>query len=70
MHELSESLFEVNTDLIQRSKEDIFSSELMLACQEDSLLGRMSPPRLIEMSDLASVLLSPRFGVAQGAFSF
>ena len=29
----------------------------------------MSPPRLIEMSDLASVLLSPRFGVAQGAFS-
>ena len=66
---LSADRYARNCELLARMKEDPHSSHLFAACNDDFVLGRMTQPRPLEMSDLVTYNLSPRFAVEQGVNS-
>ena len=61
-----EHLARSNGQLLASLREDAYAAELMSLTENDSALGRMSPPVPVEQCDLGSMLLAPRFAVEQG----
>ena len=57
---------ETNSKLLERLKADAHAGKLMQACQDDFALHRMTEPKPLEFSELASGSFSPRFSVEQG----
>ncbi len=66
LEELAQRLIANNSALLQRLKQDAHADALWQTCREDQAAGRMTSPRVLQYEDLASIHLSPRFGVAQG----
>ena len=54
-----------NKVLLGKLKEDVHADRLLELSRADAELGRMSQPVTVESCDLSSMLLHPRFGVAQ-----
>ena len=55
-----------NRKLLERLREDPHSEQLMEACVEDAMRGRMTLPKPLEMAELSRRNYSPRFSVEQG----
>ena len=66
VEELVADRYSRNCSLLAKLREDANSKKLLEACMEDFSMGRMTKPRPLEMDDLTSKNLSPRFGVEQG----
>ena len=66
VEELVSDRYNRNCSLLAKLREDANSERLLEACMEDFSMGRMTKPKPLEMADLTSSNLSPRFGVEQG----
>ena len=67
MEQLAADRVSNNARVLERLSADVNDVALMRACMEDTTLGRMTAPRVLEGAGMLadSVHVSPRFGVAQ-----
>ena len=64
--ELEEARIDTGCETLEKLREDMHSSKLLRACEDDASLGRMTDPQVLGFDEIGRKHLSPRFAVEQG----
>ena len=69
IEQLQQQRYDRNCELLRKLREDDHAKELLESCNSDADAGRMTTPKPLELVQLTSQSLSPRFAVVQGSIA-